>query len=242
MADDAPDSRRRLSRSLAHPASLLVLTAILTGLLAPWITNRWEARDKQVEAQRAASERQLETRRAATQRELEVKSLIVSRIGTASATFLSAIEVGLIDRNRPEAQAEYRTLKESALEIGSQLAAYFPKSRPVVRWRDYTYSLRNAYLLLTGPVGRARNRWLDRLNRYFDVAPKQLDGLCFGSDHPLFDGDLRELVLAFQNKEEAIVREVVASKTVLTGTPTRDVNVPRKNYDRTKRRPCDAYF
>ena len=53
---------------------------------------------------------------------------------------------------------------------------------------------------------------------------------------------LRELVLAFQNKEEAVVREVVASPTVLTGKPTRDVNVPRKHYDPKQRRPCDAYF
>ena len=39
----------------------------------------------------------------------------------------------------------------------------------MVRWRDYTYSLRNAYIMLTAPVGRARNNWLDRLNRYLDV-------------------------------------------------------------------------
>ncbi len=145
MADDAPDKRGRLSRSLAHPASLLLLTAVLTGLLAPWITNRWEARDRQVEAQRAASERALESRRTALQRELDVKAAIVSRIGTASATFLSAIEVRVIDAAGPEADAEYRTLRKASLEIGSQLAAYFPRSRPVVRWRDYTYSLRNAF-------------------------------------------------------------------------------------------------
>jgi hypothetical protein len=42
MPTDARDSRGGLSRALAHPASLLVLTAVLTGLLAPWITNRWE--------------------------------------------------------------------------------------------------------------------------------------------------------------------------------------------------------
>jgi hypothetical protein len=242
MANEAPDDRRRLSRSLAHPASLLLLTALLTGLLAPWITNRWEERDKQVEAQRAASERQLELRRAATERELEVKSVIVSRIGTASATFLSAIEVGVIDADKPEARTEYRALKKASLEIGSQLAAYFPSSRPVVRWRDYTYSLRNAYILLVARPGQARNVWLDRLNRYLDVAPKQLDGLCFSSKSPEFAEDLRELVLAFQNKEEAVVREVAASKTVLTGRPTRDVNVKRKHYDPTQRRPCDAYF
>ncbi len=74
------------------------------------------------------------------------------------------------------------------------------------------------------------------------MAPKQLDGLCFPRARPAFAQDLRELVLAFQNKEEAVVREVAASSTVLTGRPTRDVNVPRKHYDRTQRRPCDAYF
>jgi hypothetical protein len=240
MANEAPEPRRGISRSLAHPASLILLTAVLTGLLAPWITNRWEARDRQVEAQRAASERQLEVRRAETQRELEVKSAIVSRIGTASATFLSAIEVGVVDAGGPQARAEYRALKQSALETASQLAAYFPNSQPVVRWRDYTYSLRNAYILLTAPVGRARNLWLDRLNRYFDVLPKQLDGLCLPRTRPEFAADLRTLVLAFQNKEEAVVREVVASPTVLTGTPTRDRNVPRKHYDPTQRRPCGA--
>jgi hypothetical protein len=69
MAAAAPDTRRGLSRGLSHPAALLLLTAVLTGLLVPWITNRWEARDKEVEEQRVAAER-----------ELEVKSAIVSRI------------------------------------------------------------------------------------------------------------------------------------------------------------------
>jgi hypothetical protein len=201
------------------------------------------SRDKAVEAQRAASERQLDLSRAAAQRELELKSAIVGRIGAVSAEFLSAIEVGLIDRERqPQASGEYRKLRTAALETGSQLAAYFPDSLPVQRWRDYTGSLRNAYLLLTDEVGRPRNVWLDRLNRYIDVLPSQLDGLCFASSRPEFQMDLRELVVALQNKEEAIVRAVIASDTVLTGTPTRDVNVPRKHYDKTQKRPCDRWF
>ncbi len=238
MANEAPDSRSRRSSWLAHPALLLVLTAALTGLLVPWFTNRWEARDKQVEASRAA-----------TSLELEVKSKIVSHMGTSSAKFLSAIEVGVIDKAgarapeaRAEARAEYRALKTASLEIASQLAAYFPRSRPQVAWRDFTYSLRNAYLLLGEPPGRARNQWLDKLNRYLDKKPKALDGLCFPSTSPHFAEDIRELVLAFQNKQAVVVREVTESNTVLTGTPTRDFNVKRRYYDPTKRRPCDLYF
>jgi len=241
VADDATD-RVGLPRALAHPAFLIVLTAALTGLLAPWITNRWEQRDKRIEAHRVLAEQQLAARRALASRELELTSGLVGRIGGASAQFLSAIEVHVIDRPSPAAAAEYRALKTASLEIASQLAAYFPGSLPESRWRDYTYSLRNAYILLTTPVGRPRNLWLDRLNRYLDVAPTQLDGLCFPRTSPEFQTDLRELVVALQNKEQGIVRDVTSSRSVLTGTPTRDVNVPRLHYDPSQRRPCDAYF
>jgi hypothetical protein len=241
MADEAPKPRGRLASVLAHPAALIVLTAVLTGLLAPWITSRWEARDKKVAEQRAASERQLEARAAARQRELEVKSAIVNRIGTSTAAFLSAIEVGAIDRSRvKEATAEYRALKTASLEIGSQLAAYFPNSLPVVRWRDYSFSLRNLYLVLTAnEAGRARNPWLDDLNRFLDVTPGQYDGLCLTKGRARFNQDIREIVLALQRREELIVRAVVASHTVLTGTPTRDVNVKRHNYKAGQKLPCD---
>jgi hypothetical protein len=240
MAENEPDAERRPSRVLAHPAFLLVLTAVLTGLLVPWITNQWEERDRKVEARRVEAERELEARRAAVTRELEVKSTIVSRIGTASARFLSAMEVRLVDADSPTAPAEYRALRDSSLEIGSQLAAYFPESLPVVRWRDYTYSLRNAYLLLQQPPGPPRDRWLDQLNRYLDVGPQQYDGLCFAGTSKVFATDLRELVVALQNREEEVVRMVTRSNTVLTGRPTRDVNVPRTHYDPKQRKPCTA--
>ena len=242
MPADADAPRNRASRGLSHPAALLILTAVLTGLLVPWITSRWEARDEEVEARRATIDRQLEKRRVATQRELEVKSAIVSRVGTASAEFLSAMEVGVIAGRGAEARAAYRRLQTASLEIASQLAAYFPRSRPEVRWRDYTYSLRNAYLLLNTRVGRARNRRLDQLNRYLDYPATQFDGLCFPRDRPVFTQDLRELVVALQNKEANVVRDIADSATVLTGTPTPDRNVRRRHYDPTKRTPCNKYF
>jgi hypothetical protein len=53
----AASDRGTVSRFGAHPAILLALTAVLTGLLVPWITSRWEKRDRAVEIRR------LETRR-----------------------------------------------------------------------------------------------------------------------------------------------------------------------------------
>ena len=242
MSHDEPERRGGIGKALAHPASLILLTAVLTGLLAPWITGRWEERDKRVEAARAASARELAEVRQDEQRELAVKTALLSRIGASSASFLSAVEVGEIHPAGEAARAEYRALKTASLEIGSQLAAYFPRSRPLVRWSDYTFSLRNAYLLLTSSPGRARNRWLYALDRYLDVDQTQHDGLCFPPSRPEFAEDLRELVVALQKKEEALVREVADSDTVLTGTPTPDKDVPRKTFDRNQRTPCNRYF
>jgi hypothetical protein len=242
MPTDEPESRGRLAKAFAHPAALIVLTAALTGLLAPWITNRWEERDKRVEEARAASERRLADSRQDEQRELAVKTALLSRIGTSSATFLSAIEVGMIRAGGKESRDEYRALQTASLEIASQLAAYFPRSRPSVRWRDYTFSLRNTYLLLTSPPGRARNPWLYALNRYLDVDQTQHDGLCFPATRPEYAEDLRKLVIALQKKEQTVVRTVADSDTVLTGTPTVDVNVPRKTFKATQRTPCNRYF
>jgi hypothetical protein len=228
MANEAPSNGRGLGRTLGHPAALIILTAALTGLLVPWITNRWAEHDKQVEARRVDSEH-----------EREVKSALVNRIGTASARFLSAIDVGAINRKGAEAPAEYRALKTASFEIASQLAAYFPRSGPEQDWKDYTYSLRNIYLALTFPPGQPRSHWLHLLNKYLDKAPKAFIGLCFTPKDKRFAQNRRELTLAVQHKEEEIVHEIAASPTILTGRPTPDFTPPSKTFKKDDPGPCD---
>ena len=178
MADPPDLPRHWASRTLSHPAALLALAALFTGLLVPWVTGRWEERDRKVAESRAA-----------TERELAVKAALVSKVGTASADFLSALELGdLSDATR--ADRSYRALQGASLQIASQLAAYFPGSLPEHRWRNYTYSLRNAYQLLRAPPGRARSPWLHQLNRYFGLAPKTIDGLCFDSTSRYYEPEI----------------------------------------------------
>jgi hypothetical protein len=227
MANEAGNGRG-IGRMFGHPAALLVLTAGLTGLLVPWITNRWAEHDKQVEAHRVASER-----------EREVKSAMVNRVGTASAQFLGAVDVGVFNPTATDAAAEYRALKTASFEIASQLAAYFPDSGPEQDWKDYTYSLRNVYWALTFPKGKPRSHWLDLLNRYLDKPPKAFVGLCFTPKDDRFARDRRRLTLALQHKEEQLVHEIAASPTVLTGTPTADFTPPAKIYEKGQPGPCD---
>ena len=238
MAETPPEPKGRAAWPkdrvlplLRHPAVIAVLTVVLgTAGLGGWIQSKRDAKDKNVETQRIVHER-----------ELKLKATIVSQMGTASARFLGAMEARVIDAGGPIASVEYRAFKERSLEIESQLAAYFPDSQPLARWRDYTFNLRNAYLLLQAKPGQSRNDRLNKLNRYLDQKPTQYDGLCFKRTNSNFDEDLRELVVALQKKEQQVVRSVTSSPSVLTGTPIRSVAAKLHNYDSTKPRPCDRY-
>lgn len=223
---DRPE-RGRLSRFAAHPAFLLALTAALTGLLVPWITSRWEERDKAVEARRLADER-----------ELEVKASLVRQIGTTSARFLAAAETADLV-NQPRAlDAAYRGFQESSFDIGSQLAAYFPGSQLPKTWRDYAYSVRNAYNLLVARPER-RNLWLARLSGYFEISPTVIDGLCFHARDATFAGGLRNLVREFQQREAIVVADVVGADFALRGHAARALQrlgaLPPLSADK---RPC----
>jgi hypothetical protein len=198
----------------------LVLGGIITGVLIPVFTSSWEAREKSVERQRAAAEKAAEDRSATLERERAVETALVARIGAASGDFLAALEVGDIRPGSARGTAAYGAFQSAAFEIASQLAAYYPRSIPENRWRHYTFSLRSAYNLLRLPVGPRRTRYLNNVNRYFGLGPKNLDGLCFERSSRHYDPALLDLVLRFQHSQEEIVRAVIDSPSILTGTPT----------------------
>jgi hypothetical protein len=238
---DPRDLLSRISAFLSHPAFLIVLTAAATGVLAPYITSSLAAHDKQVQAASAAAAK-----------ELAVESQVVNQIGTASAGFLSAIELGVVTPSAgAQAQSEYRAMRTASFEIESELAAYFtipkkgdsppPESQPIKAWGNYTFSLRNLYLVLTTAQGAAREPWINWLNKYFDYPPKKLAALCdeTAKQKNAFPDGLRELTLAFQNHEQAIVGNIMASPTTLTGTPTAYVNSgPLKHWKKNQPPTC----
>jgi hypothetical protein len=230
-------SKNEFSAFFSHPAVLILLTALLTGLLAPWITNRWTERDKKVEAHRLA-----------IQQALDVKSKIVDKIGTTSAGFLGAVETGRIQGRH--GFVVYRALKIASFQVGSQLAAYFHEtdttrmSQPMRDWLDYTYNLRNTYELLTTPSGLARNHWLKRIEFYFNTPPSNyrvFKPLC-KKNSSRFQANLRLLVLKFENREQRIVSDVAASPTVLTGTPFPYTPSARHyTYGPLQKKPCSPH-
>jgi len=241
--DDPPRKREWLTELARHPAVLLILTALLTGLLVPLVTRQWERHDKAVEARRADNARELEVRRAENAKELEVKTALVRQIGVSSARFLAAAETADFV-NRPRAlDNAYREFEEASFDIGSQLAAYFPSSMLSRRWGDFAYSIRNAYNILVARPGRARNLWLSRLSGYFRVAPINLDGLCFPAENDVHATDLRKLVLRFQEREAVVVASVVEAGFALrTGARPKTSRTTALPPLSKKKYPCTEAF
>lgn len=230
----APQVRGGIGGALAHPAMLLVVAAVLTGLLVPWITNRWEERDKAVAAARAAEER-----------ELAIKVDLVTAIGSSTARFLAAVEAAG-GRRTARVDEAYEAFQTSSLETSSKLAAYFREPDQLEAWTNFVFTIRNVYALLGTDVGRPRNRLVSLLSRYFRVQPVSLDGLCFATTSPHFTEDLRELVLKLQGAELRIVDRVAARSPTLSphdSAATRFQPVARAApLGARASQPCDRYF
>jgi hypothetical protein len=234
VAGDEQPARARLSRFASHPAVLLLLTACVTAGLVPWITNRWEQRDKAVEAVRVQKEK-----------ELDVKTALVRQMGVSSARFLADVETLDPTRAPGGLNAAYSAFEQASFDIRSQLAAYFPESALPRRWDDFAYSIRNTYTLLRARPGRERNPSLVLLSQAFKIPPVTIDGLCFAAGEPDYVEDLGELIVRFAKREAFLVRAVIAGRF---GAPVSQAEASEPTSPRRRlvasdpRHPCNRYF
>jgi hypothetical protein len=218
LEKDANHSRSPVGAFFAHPASLLLvagaITALLSGLLVPYITRSWQNHDKT-----------LERRSTMLHEEVGIKSHVVNLIGVATANFLGASQV------RPYAEPAHVTglsnyddayvrWSISSAEVASQLAAYFPRSPAERKWRYFSQNMRNTYLLVRDHKGDERQHWLKRVGDYLDVDLQQINGirhnpLAGTSRNQTYEAALRKLLLEIQKKETSIVSVVVDSRSSL---------------------------
>jgi hypothetical protein len=97
LEGQAKPPRSSLGAFFAHPATLILIggaiTAVLSGLLVPYITRSWQNHD-----------RELERRNAIFREELGVKSQVVSLAYGATVRFLDASQLHPYDKAR---QSDY---------------------------------------------------------------------------------------------------------------------------------------
>ena len=216
MVEQAKPQRSRAGAFFAHPASLLLIggaiTALLSGLLVPYITRTWQNHD-----------RDLEQRSALLHEALGVKSNVVSQIGSATSDFLGASQAQAYETPKSTVglttyDKAYGKWSVASAQIASQLAAYLPRAS--LRWKYFSDNMRNTYLLLRAHPGDERASWLDLVRKYIDK------GTPFGKgvlDKPLiedsrnqtYEGALRSLVREIQRKEASLVSFVVQTPSTL---------------------------
>lgn len=214
----AKPTRSQIGAFFAHPASLLLIagaiTALLSGLLVPYVTRSWQNHD-----------RQLERRSAILHEELGVKSQLVNLIGRATANFLGASQLhpyaeataaaGLSEYDRA-----YVRWSISSAEIASQLAAYLPDSSAERKWRYFSENMRNTYLLVRDHPGDERPHWLTQVLHYLQVDRRRLRGILYAPlqrnrRNQTYEAALRRLLLEIQRKERVVVSVIVASPSSL---------------------------
>lgn len=218
LEEDAKPPRSPIGAFFAHPASLLVIagaiTALLSGLLVPYVTRSWQNHDRELERQGAI-----------LHEELDVESHLVNRIGGATANFLGASQLhpyaeAATAARLSEYDRAYVRWSISSAEIASQLAAYFPNSRAERKWRYFSQNMRNTYNLVRDHPGDERPHWLEQVRRYLGVDRGVIRGIL---QRPLdgkgrnqtYEAALRRLLLEIQKKESFVVSVIVDSPSSL---------------------------
>ena len=218
LEGDAKPTRSPTGAFFAHPASLLLIagaiTALLSGLLVPYVTRSWQNHD-----------RELERRGAILHEELGVKSHLVNLIGGATANFLGASQLHSYaapapDTGLSEYDRAYVRWSISSAEIASQLAAYLPDSSAERKWTYFSQNMRNTYLLVRDHRGDERPHWLKRVREYLHVDRQRVNGILHkpldgASRNQTYEAALRTLLLEIQKKERFIVSVIVASPSSL---------------------------
>lgn len=123
-------STTNAEKFFSHPLLILILGAIITGLLFPFFTNRWQSRQKDLELQ------------------LQLKLDLIKQINESIIqTVMTSLFAWRPLTSDDEITTVYRKWEISSSEIESDMEAYFPNTEIRKIWHDYSEVLKDFYTL-----------------------------------------------------------------------------------------------
>jgi hypothetical protein len=141
-----------------HPLVILLAGAVLTGVVFPYLTRRWQNHQK----------------------ELEIKVGLVSDMSQATMEFVMAIQLahlGSTTQTGGQFDKEYRTWEVKSAVIGTQLQAYY-RNRIPAEWTRFSELVESFYALEGVPRAekaahqeRLRTRLMEALRNRRRVSP-----------------------------------------------------------------------
>jgi hypothetical protein len=113
---------------LAHPLLVLLVGAVLTGMLIPALTRRWQNRQKA----------------------LELKTELVGEISESITEMVMAVQfvhLGATSMDQQRFDEAYREWETKSAVIGTKLRAYFPETAIPAEWTEFSEIVTDFYAL-----------------------------------------------------------------------------------------------
>lgn len=137
---------------LGHPLLLLLVGAVITGLLVPSITHRWQTQ----------------------QMGQDLKTKVIGEITDASSSTMSQLELTVLpefghNASTSSSATQYQVWMQKGSSIGSEIQAYFPDRGLPLHWGNFYGLMRNFYLFTYATDPATDGIRLRSIKHYFDV-------------------------------------------------------------------------
>lgn len=183
---------------LSNPFILLIAGAMISGLLVPFFTNRWQNTQKNYELQIARN-----------QKALELKMDLIDQITKSVSTIVMSVLLlaGGIGKSGKEGAFEkidtYKNWEISSKAIGSQLRAFFPENLEIeMEWNRFYDLVNDFYSLAFASTDLMKRQYKDKLQNYaFYISQKTVDW------NELVDANVGVRIKGLQDLGEKLIEE-----------------------------------
>jgi hypothetical protein len=148
------ENKRAVESYLSNPLLLLVVGAVISGLLIPYITSQWQNHEK----------------------ELELKTNLVTRISESLSGVLTTAQFSAANRTE---QAEYLQAyyewEATHSAIGSYIRAYFPNTYIGEEWDKFANATTSFFRLAAINPLQEKQQLVDQLEKYFSSCESTIE-------------------------------------------------------------------
>jgi hypothetical protein len=201
----------KLKNILSNPLLLLLVGALVTGLLAPYITKQWQNQQKELEIK-------TDLLRRITQ---SVTSLLVTGYDFEIAQCVKSgqcnVSVGISNDTMLKYRNQYSNWSITSAVIESDLAAYFPESQISEEWRRFA-NLTTLYYGLLAESPPYRGDLLAGIQQLISKEPNasQLNVRSLNETDQLIIFRTNDVISNhIENQKQKIIKDILASKIPL---------------------------
>jgi hypothetical protein len=149
----------RLRSWFAHPLLVLLIGALITGILVPEFTHRWQAAETaQNTKTRVITDVSDAASTAMTQLEIDMNPVLNSGVAAMGGRLNSSHAIA----------GSYNNWTMKSTSVSSELIAYLPGNNIPDQWGSVASLIKNFFLLTYATDGGMRQAYISHIKGYFD--------------------------------------------------------------------------